>query len=165
LIIIFGVKLHWLPVIGYEPLSEGFWPWLSHLIMPALAAGLPFSAVIARITRSAMLDVLQQDYIRTARAKGMSEYDVIMSHAFRNALIPVVTVMGISIALLFSGTVVVENVFAIKGLGRVLIQGIINRDYPVVQGSILLVAALLVFANLAVDILYTLIDPRINYEN
>jgi peptide/nickel transport system permease protein len=165
LIIIFGVKLHWLPVIGYEPLSAGFWPWLSHLIMPALAAGLPFSAVIARITRSAMLDVLQQDYIRTARAKGMSEYDVIMSHAFRNALIPVVTVMGISIALLFSGTVVVENVFAIKGLGRVLIQGIINRDYPVVQGSILLVAALLVFANLAVDILYTLIDPRINYEN
>ena len=164
LIIVFASGLRWLPAIGYEPLSEGLWPWLSHLILPALAAGLPFSAGITRITRSAMLEVLQQDYIMVARSKGLKERIIIGRHALRNALIPVVTVMGISIALLFSGTVVVENVFAIKGLGRVLIQGIINRDYPVVQGSILLVAVLLVFTNLAVDILYTVIDPRIDYE-
>jgi peptide/nickel transport system permease protein len=164
LIILFGTTLGWLPVIGYEPLSEGFWPWISHLIMPAMAAGLPFSAAIARITRSSMLEVLQQDYIRVARSKGLQERHVIMRHAFRNALIPVVTIMGISIALLFSGTVIVENVFAIRGLGRVLIQGILNRDYPVVQGSILLVAILLVFTNLIVDILYSAIDPRISYE-
>lgn len=164
LIIVFASGLGWLPAIGYEPLSSGFWPWFSHLLLPALAAGLPFSAVLARITRSAMLEVLQQDYITVARSKGLSERRIVTLHAFRNALIPVVTVMGISIALLFSGTVVVENVFAIKGLGRVLIQGILNRDYPVVEGSILLVAVLLVFTNLVVDILYTLIDPRIDYE-
>ncbi len=164
LIIIFAVNLHWLPAIGYEPLSEGFWPWFSHLILPALAAGLPFSAVITRITRSAMLEVLQSDYIKVARAKGLAERMVIVRHAFRNALIPVITVMGIALALLISGTVIVENVFAIKGLGRVLIQGILNRDYPVVQGSILVVSVILVFTNLAVDILYTIIDPRISYE-
>lgn len=165
LIIVFGSTLNWLPAIGYEPLSEGLWPWLSHLILPALAAGLPFSAAIARITRSAMLEVLQQEYITVARSKGLPERRIVATHALRNALIPVVTVMGISLALLFSGTVVIENVFAIKGLGRVLIQSIINRDYPVVQGSILLVAVLLVFMNLVVDILYTLIDPRIDYES
>jgi peptide/nickel transport system permease protein len=164
LIIVFASRLRWLPAIGYEPLSEGLWPWLSHLILPALAAGLPFSAGIARITRSAMLEVLQQDYIVVARSKGLQERAIITRHALRNALIPVVTVMGISIALLFSGAVVVENVFAIKGLGRVLIQGILDRDYPVVQGAILLVAVLHVFANLAIDLLYTVIDPRIGYE-
>jgi peptide/nickel transport system permease protein len=163
LIIIFAVNLNWLPAIGYKPLSEGFWPWLSHLILPAMAAGLPFSAVITRITRSSMLEVLQSDYIKVARAKGLNERIVVARHAFRNALIPVVTVMGIALALLISGTVVVENVFAIKGLGRVLIQGILNRDYPVVQGSILVVSVILVFTNLAVDILYTIIDPRIRY--
>jgi peptide/nickel transport system permease protein len=165
LIIIFAVNLHWLPAIGYEPLSAGFWPWLSHLILPALAAGLPFSAVITRITRSSMLEVLQSDYIKVARAKGLGERLVIARHAFRNALIPVITVMGIALALLFSGTVIVENVFAIKGLGRVLIQGILNRDYPVVQGSILIVSVILVFSNLLVDILYTVIDPRIRYKD
>jgi peptide/nickel transport system permease protein len=165
MIIVFGTTLRWLPVIGYEPLSEGFWPWFSHLIMPALASGLPFSAALARLTRSSMLEVLQQDFIRTARSKGLTERTVIMHHAFRNALIPVVTIMGISLALLFSGAVVVENVFAIKGLGRVLIQGIINRDYPLVQGSILLVSVLLVFSNVIVDVLYVLIDPRIDYKD
>ena len=165
LIIVFGTTFRLLPVIGYEPLSEGFWPWLSHLIMPALASGLPFSAALARLTRSAMLEVLQQDYIRTARSKGLTEQMVIFRHAFRNSLIPVVTIMGISLALLFSGAVVVENVFAIKGLGRVLVQGITNRDYPIVQGSILLVSVLLVFSNLIVDVLYVLIDPRIDYKD
>jgi len=165
LIVLFAVNLQWLPSIGYQPLSEGFWPWFSHLILPALAAGLPFSAVITRITRSAMLEILQENYIMVARSKGLREQTVIGRHAFRNALIPVVTVMGIAVALLFSGTVVVENVFAIKGLGRVLIQSILNRDYPVVQGSILLIAMILVFTNLIVDVLYTAIDPRIRYED
>lgn len=164
LIIVFAVNLRWFPSIGYKPLSAGLDQWLRYLILPGLAVGLPFSASIARLTRSAMLEVLGQDYITVARAKGLNEQRVIFRHAFRNALIPVVTVMGISLALLFSGSVVVENVFAIKGLGRVLIQSILNRDYPVVQGSILLVAVLLVFMNLAVDMLYRLIDPRISYD-
>ncbi len=164
LIIVFAVNLRLLPAIGYKPLSDGLGVWLRYLILPGLAVGLPFSASIARLTRSAMLEVLQQDYITVARSKGLNEQRVIIRHALRNALIPVVTVMGISLALLFSGTVIVENVFAIKGLGRVLVQSILNRDYPVVQGSILLVAVLLVFTNLAVDLLYRLIDPRISYE-
>jgi peptide/nickel transport system permease protein len=164
LIIIFAVKLDWLPAIGYRPLSDGFWPWLSHLILPAIAIGTPFSAIIARMTRSAMLEVLQSDYIKVARAKGLRERTVILVHALRNALIPVITVTGIAFALLMSGAVIVENVFAIKGLGRVLIQGILNRDYPVVQGAILVVSVLFVFTNLVVDILYTVIDPRIRYQ-
>lgn len=164
LIIVFAVNLRWFPAIGYKPISAGLDQWLRYLILPGLSVGLPFSASIARLTRSAMLEVLGQDYITVARAKGMNEKRVIFRHALRNALIPVVTVMGISLALLFSGSVVVENVFAIKGLGRVLIQSILNRDYPVVQGSILLVAVLLVFMNLAVDMLYRLIDPRISYD-
>ena len=164
LIIVFAVNLRWFPSIGYKPMSAGLDQWLRYLILPGLAVGLPFSASIARLTRSAMLEVLGQDYITVARAKGLNEKRVIFRHALRNALIPVVTVMGISLALLFSGSVVVENVFAIKGLGRVLIQSILNRDYPVVQGSILLVAVLLVFMNLAVDMLYRLIDPRISYD-
>ena len=163
LIILFAVNLHWLPAIGYAPLKEGFWPWLSHLILPAVAAGTPFSAIIARMTRSAMLEVLQTEYIKVARAKGLDERTVILVHAFKNALIPVITVMGIAFALLMSGTVIVENVFAIKGLGRVLIQGILNRDYPLVQGEIMVVSVLFVFSNLFVDILYTMIDPRIRY--
>ncbi len=165
LIIVFAVNLHWLPAIGYVPLSKGFWPWLSHLILPAIAAGTPFAAIIARMTRSAMLEVLKSDYIKVARAKGLQERAVIFRHALKNALIPVVTVMGIAFALLMSGTVIVENVFAIQGLGRVLIQGILNRDYSVVQGAILVVSAIFVFTNLLVDVLYTVIDPRIRYED
>jgi peptide/nickel transport system permease protein len=165
LIIVFAVKLGWLPAIGYKPISDGFWPWLSHLILPAIAAGTAFAAIIARMTRSAMLEVLQTDYIKVARAKGLGENTVVMIHAFKNALIPVVTVMGIAFALLMSGTVIIENVFAIKGLGRVLIQSILNRDYPVVQGAILVVSVLFVFSNLVVDILYTVIDPRIRYTD
>lgn len=164
LIIVFAVNLNWLPAIGYKPLSDGFWPWLSHLILPAIAAGTPFAAVIARMIRSSMLEVLSTDYVKVARAKGLRQQVVVWRHAFRNALIPVVTVLGIAVALLMSGTVIVENVFAIKGLGRVLIQGILNRDYPVVQGAILVVSILLVFTNLLVDLLYTVIDPRIRYQ-
>jgi peptide/nickel transport system permease protein len=164
LIILFAAHLQWLPAIGYAPLSEGFWPWFSHLILPAIATGTPFAAIMARMIRSSMLEVLKTEYVQVARAKGLLKPRLIFVHALPNALIPVVTVMGIALALLMAGTVVVENVFAIKGLGRVLIQGILNRDYPVVQGAILVVSAIFVFANLMVDVLYTVIDPRIRYE-
>lgn len=164
LIIFFAANLHWLPAIGYVPLAKGFWPWFSHLILPAIAVGTGFSAIIARMIRSAMIEVLKTDYMRLARSKGLSQQVLTMYHAFPNALIPVVTVMGIAFALLMAGAVVVENVFAIKGLGRLLIQGILNRDYPLVQGTILVVSAIFVFSNLLVDLLYTIIDPRIRYE-
>jgi len=164
LIIVFAANLQWLPAIGYAPLSEGFWPWLSHLILPSIAIGTPFAAIMARMIRSSMLEVLQTEYMQVARAKGLLRPRLIFVHAFPNALIPVVTVMGIALALLMAGTVVVENVFAIKGLGRVLIQGILNRDYAVVQGAILVVSAIFVLSNLLVDLLYTVIDPRIRYE-
>ena len=164
LIIVFAANLHLLPAIGYVPLAQGFWPWFSHLILPSIAIGTPFAAIIARMIRSAMLEVLKTDYMQVARSKGLPRARLIMVHAFPNALIPVVTVMGIAFALLMAGTVVVENVFSIKGLGRVLIQGILNRDYPVVQGAILVVSAIFVAANLLVDMLYTVIDPRIRYE-
>lgn len=164
LIIVFAANLGWLPAIGYAPLSAGFWPWLSHLILPAVAVGTPFAAIIARMIRSSMLEVLKTDYMQVARSKGLLKWQLVLRHALPNALIPVVTVMGIALALLMAGTVVVENVFAIKGLGRVLILGILNRDYPVVQGAILVVSAIFVFSNLIVDALYTVIDPRIRYE-
>ncbi len=164
LIIVFAAQLQWLPAIGYVPLAQGFWPWFSHLILPTIAIGTPFAAIITRMIRSSMLEVLKADYMRVSRSKGLLENRLLLVHAFPNALIPVVTVMGIALALLMAGTVVVENVFAIKGLGRVLIQGILNRDYPVVQGAILVVTAIFVFCNLLVDVLYTVIDPRIRYD-
>ena len=164
LIIFFAAHLHWLPAIGYVPLAKGFWPWFSHLILPAIAVGTGFSAIIARMIRSAMIEVLKTDYMRLAKSKGLSRQVLTMYHAFPNALIPVVTVVGIAFALLMAGAVVVENVFAIKGLGRLLIQGILNRDYPLVQGTILVVSGIFVFSNLLVDLLYTIIDPRIRYE-
>lgn len=161
LIIVFAADLKWLPAIGYVPLSEGFWPWFSHLILPAISIGTAFSAVIARMIRSSLLEVLSSDYMRTARAKGLTPRMVMWGHAMPNAMIPVITVIGIAFALLISGAVVVENVFSIKGLGRVLIESIINRDYPVVQGAILVVSAMFVLSNLIVDLLYGVIDPRI----
>ncbi len=164
LILIFAGNLQWLPAIGYTPLSEGIWAWLRHLILPAIAIGTPFAAIIARMIRSSMLEVLQMEYIRVARSKGLLTPRLIMVHAFPNALIPVVTVTGIALGILLTGTVVVENVFAIKGLGRVLIQSILNRDFPVVQGSIFVISAIFIFANLLVDVLYTVIDPRIRYD-
>lgn len=164
LIIVFAANLQWLPAIGYAPVAEGVWPWFSHLILPSIAIGTPFAAIMTRMIRSSMLEVLNTEYMQVARAKGLLRPRLIFVHAFPNALIPVVTVMGIALALLMAGTVVVENVFAIKGLGRVLIQGILNRDYAVVQGAILVVSAIFVFSNLLVDLLYTVIDPRIRYE-
>ncbi len=164
LIIVFAANLQWLPAVGYVPLAQGFWPWFSHLIMPSIAVGAPFAAIISRMIRSSMLEVLNTDYMRVATSKGLPRARLILSHAFPNALIPVVTVMGIAFALLMAGTVVVENVFAIKGLGRVLIIGILNRDYPVVQGAILVVSVIFVVSNLLVDVLYSVIDPRIRYD-
>ena len=164
LIIVFAANLQWLPAIGYVPLADGFWPWFSHLILPSIAIGTSFAAIIARMIRSSMLEVLHTDYMQVARSKGLLQTRLLFVHALPNALIPVVTVMGIVLALLMVSTVVVENVFAIKGLGRVLVQAIFNRDYPVVQGAILVVSAIFVLANLLVDVLYTVIDPRIRYD-
>ena len=161
LIIVFAANLQWLPAIGYVPMSEGFWPWLSHLILPSIAVGTAFSAIIARMIRSSLLEVLRADYMRTAASKGLPARTIMLDHALPNAMIPVITVIGIAFALLISGAVVVENVFAIKGLGRVLIEGILNRDYPVVQGAVLVVSAFFVFSNMLVDLLYGMIDPRI----
>lgn len=164
LILIFAVHLQWLPAIGYSELTEdGFWPWLQRLILPSLAIGAAYSAILMRFVRAGLLEVLGSDYVRTARAKGVREQAVILRHALRNALIPVVTVIGIQLALLLSGTVVVETVFSIRGIGRILVGAIFDRDYPIVQGVILLIAVIFVLANLIVDIVYTFLDPRIHY--
>lgn len=161
LIIVFAANLQWLPAIGYVPMSDGLWLWFKHLILPSIAVGTAFSAIIARMIRSSLLETLRADYMRTAASKGLSPRALMMDHALPNAMIPVITVIGIAFALLISGAVVVENVFAIKGLGRVLIEGILNRDYPVVQGAVLVVSAFFVFSNMLVDLLYGMIDPRI----
>ena len=160
---VFGLELEWLPVQGYTPLAQGAWPWLKNLILPALALGCVYIALIARITRAAMLEVLQQDYIRTARAKGVGQRDILFLHALKNASVPIVTVIGIGIALLIGGAVVTETVFAIPGLGRLTVDAILRRDYPLIQGVVLLFSFVYVLVNLAIDLLYTLLDPRIRY--
>jgi peptide/nickel transport system permease protein len=160
---LFALQFDWLPVQGYTPLAEGLWPWLEHLILPALALGCVYIALIARITRAAMLEVLQQDYVRTARAKGLGQGSILFVHALKNAAVPIVTVIGIGIALLIGGAVVTESVFAIPGLGRLTIDAILRRDYPVIQGIVLLFSFLYVLVNLMVDVTYTLVDPRIRY--
>jgi peptide/nickel transport system permease protein len=164
LILVFAVRLGWLPAIGYAEIGEdGVWEWFKRLILPSLAIGAGYAAIMMRFVRAGLLEVLGSDYVRTARAKGVRERGVIVRHALRNALIPVVTVAGIQLALLLSGAVVVETVFSIRGIGRILVGAIFDRDYPMVQGVILLIAVIFVLANLVVDIVYTLIDPRIHY--
>ena len=143
--------------------QQAFWPWLQNLILPALALGCVYIALIARITRASMLEVLQQDYVRTARAKGLGQRNILFVHALKNAAVPIVTVIGIGIALLIGGAVVTESVFAIPGLGRLTIDAILRRDYPVIQGIVLLFSFLYVLVNLMVDVTYTLVDPRIRY--
>lgn len=160
---IFALQFEWLPVQGYTPLKSGVWPWLQNLILPALALGSVYIALIARITRASMLEVLQQDYVRTARAKGLGQRDILFIHALKNAAVPIVTVIGIGIALLIGGAVVTESVFAIPGLGRLTIDAILRRDYPVIQGIVLLFSFLYVLVNLMVDVTYTVVDPRIRY--
>ena len=160
---LFALQFEWLPVQGYTPLAEGFWPWLEKLILPAVALGCVYIALIARITRASMLEVLQQDYIRTARAKGLGQRSILFVHALKNAAVPILTVIGIGVALLIGGAVVTESVFAIPGLGRLTIDAILRRDYPVIQGIVLLFSFLYVLVNLMVDVIYTLVDPRIRY--
>ena len=163
LIYLFAIDLDWLPVQGYAPLKDGVWPWLSHLILPSIALGTIYIALIARITRAAMLEVLAQDYVRTAHAKGLAPSAVLMGHALKNAAVPIVTIIGIGIALLISGVVVTESVFAIPGIGRLTVDAILRRDYPIIQGVILLFSTVYVLVNLAVDLSYRFFDPRIQY--
>jgi peptide/nickel transport system permease protein len=160
---LFALQLEWLPVQGYTPLSAGFWPWLENLILPSIALGCVYIALIARITRATMLEVLQQDYIRTARAKGLGQRPILFIHALKNASVPIVTVIGLGIALLIGGAVVTESVFVIPGLGRLTIDAILRRDYPVIQGVVLLFSFVYVLINLAIDLLYMVLDPRIRY--
>jgi peptide/nickel transport system permease protein len=162
-ILCFSVWLDWLPVQGYASLSEGFAPFIEHLILPSIVLGLIYGALIARITRAAMLEVLSQDYIRTAQAKGLTEGKVLVGHALRNAAIPIVTVIGSGIALLIGGVIVTETVFAIPGIGRLTVDAILRRDYPIIQGVTLILSAVYVVINLLVDMSYTFFDPRVRF--
>ena len=163
-IYLFAVQLGWLPAGGYASVLVEPWAALRFMVLPAISLGFNQSALIARIARSCMIEVLAQDYIRTARAKGLSQRAVVYVHAFRNALVPVVTVIGITMAILIGGAVVTEIVFNIPGLGRLVISAILRRDYPVVQGVVLVTAVTYVLINLVVDMIYAVIDPRIRYD-
>jgi peptide/nickel transport system permease protein len=163
-ILIFSVILRWFPTQGYVPISEGFVTWLHHLILPAVALGIHHSALIARMTRSSMLEVLSSDFIRTLRSKGLPEDNVVFNHALKNSIIPVITVIGISFATLLGGALIVETVFALPGIGRLMLSSIQRRDYPVVQGILIIFASICVLMNLLVDIIYVYLDPRIKYN-
>ena len=161
LILIFAVYLRWLPVAGYAPLSDGVWASLQYLILPALTLGVAQSALIARMTRSMMLDVLNTDYIRTARSKGIIERRIVYGHALKNAFLPLLNVIGLAFAALLGGAVVTEQIFNIPGVGRLLIQAVGRRDVPMVQGTVLVIAAIYVLVNLLVDVISAVLDPRI----
>jgi len=163
LIVIFAVNLGWLPSSGFRPPSEGALRSLGYLILPALTLGVPSSALIIRFVRSSLLEVIATDYVRTARAKGLGERLVIFRHAFRNALVPILTVVGLTFAALMGGAVVTETVFAIPGIGQLVVQSVLRRDYPVIQGVTLVVATSYVMINLLVDLLYFVVDPRVKY--
>ena len=163
LIQVFAIELRWLPVQGFRSLSKGFGPFLERIALPTLALSFIYVALIARMTRAAMLDVLDEDYVRTARAKGISESGVLLRHALRNAAVPVITVIGTGFALLISGVVVTETVFNLPGIGRLTVDAVLARDYPVIQAMILLTSGIYVAVNLLIDLSYTLLDPRIRY--
>jgi peptide/nickel transport system permease protein len=163
-ILFFSVWLGWFPVAGYSPLEYGWLKTMRSLVLPAFALGLVQSALIARIARSSMLDVLREQFITAGRAKGLGERAVIYKHAFKNALIPTMTIIGISFAILISGAVVVETVFNIPGLGRLIISAVLRRDYPVIQGVVLCIAGVYMLINLAVDLSYLIVDPRVKYR-
>jgi peptide/nickel transport system permease protein len=163
-ILFFSVWLGWFPVAGYSPLEYGWLKTARSLVLPAFALGLVQSALIARIARSSMLDVLREQFITAGRAKGLGERAVIYKHAFKNALIPTMTIIGISFAILISGAVVVETVFNIPGLGRLIISAVLRRDYPVIQGVVLCIAGVYMLINLAVDLSYLIVDPRVKYR-
>ncbi|MCA0418977.1 MAG: ABC transporter permease [Proteobacteria bacterium] len=160
---VFGLQLRWLPVQGYVPMSNGLWPAVRSLILPAVALGSVYIGLLARITRATMLEVLAQDYVRTARAKGAEERKILFKHALKNCSVPIITTIGSGVALLIGGAIVTETVFAIPGLGRLTVDAILRRDYPVIQGVILLFSFMYVLVNLLVDMLYTVFDPRIRY--
>ena len=164
MILVFGVWLRWLPVAGYVSLDEGLWPNARSLLMPSVSLGLVQSALIARITRSSMLDVLREQYILAGRAKGLAERVVVYKHALKNAIIPILTVIGITFAILVGGAVVIETVFNIPGLGRLIISAVLRRDYPVIQGVVLVIAVTYTLINLVVDLVYLTVDPRIRYQ-
>jgi len=163
LIWLVSLKLGWLPVQGYKRLADGFGPWLYHLTLPAITLSVIYIALIARVTRATVLDTLGEDYIRTARAKGLPETTVLLRHALANAAVPIITVIGIGIALLIGGVVVTESVYAIPGLGRLTVDAVLARDFPTIQGVILLFSFVYVLINLLVDLSYVFFDPRIRY--
>lgn len=163
LILVFARGLGWLPVQGYQPLSAGLWPFLDRLILPTLALSSAYIALIARIVRTSVIEVMGEDFIRTARAKGLKESAVLIHHALGNAAVPIVTIIGVSIAMLLGGVVVVESVFNIPGVGRLVLEAVLARDYPIIQALILLFSTLYVLINLVIDVLYSLLDPRIRY--
>jgi len=163
LIYVFSIRLNWLPVQGYQPIAEGLGGFLQRLILPSLTLSVIYIALIARIARTSILEVLGEDYIRTARAKGLPNRVVLMRHALRNAAVPIITVIGIGVAFLIGGVVVTESVFSIPGLGRLTVDAVLARDYPTVQAVILLFSIVYVLLNLLVDVAYTLLDPRIRY--
>jgi peptide/nickel transport system permease protein len=164
LIVVFAVEFRLFPVAGYTPLDQGFWACIWSLTLPAVSVGLVQAGFIARITRSSMLDVIGEDFIRTARAKGLPSRVVILRHALKNALIPVLTVIGITFAVLMGGAIAIETVFNIPGIGRLLVNAVARRDYPVIQGVVLFMALTFIFINLFVDILYGFIDPRVKNQ-
>lgn len=159
----FAIELRWFPVQGFRPITDGVGPFLSHLVLPTLTLSVIFIALIARITRASVLEVLAEDYIRTAHAKGVAEHRVLTRHALRNAAVPIVSVIGIGIALLLGGVVVTESVFNLPGLGRLTVDAVLSRDYPIIQGVILVFSGIYVLINLLIDIAYTAFDPRIRY--
>jgi peptide/nickel transport system permease protein len=163
LILLFSIGLGWLPVQGYRPLVAGFWPFFERLILPTLALSTAYIALITRITRTSILEVMGEDYIRTARAKGVKESTVLLRHALRNAAVPIVTIIGVGIATLISGVVVTESVFNLPGLGRLVVEAVLARDYPVIQGLIMFFSFTYILINLLIDVLYTVFDPRIRY--
>ncbi|AGS24508.1 dipeptide/oligopeptide ABC transporter permease protein (plasmid) [Rhizobium etli bv. mimosae str. Mim1] len=163
LIYCLAIRTHWLPVQGYKPLEGGLAPWFVHLILPTLTLSVPYIAFIARITRASMLEVLSEDYMRTAAAKGASSYAMLFHHALKNAGVPILTVIGISFAYMIGGVVLTETVFNVPGIGRLVVDAIKNRDYPIIQSVLILISGLYVLINLLVDLAYTLIDPRIRY--
>lgn len=163
LILAFSLRNRWFPPGGYVSIFDDPLAGLHHLILPAIALGATFAAALTRMIRSSLLEVLNRDYVRTARAKGLREYRVILAHGFRNALIPAITIMGVQVGVLLSGALIIEQVFALPGLGRLTVQAVLDRDFPLVQGCVIVIATIFVFANLLTDLVYVYLDPRIRY--
>jgi peptide/nickel transport system permease protein len=163
LVYVFSIELEWLPVQGYARIADGIGPFLERLVLPAVTLAIVYVALVARITRTSVLEVLNEDYIRTARAKGLTDREVLARHALRNAAVPILTIIGIGFAVLIGGAVVTESVFAIPGLGRLTVEAVLSRDFPVVQALILLFSVGYVLVNLLIDIGYAFLDPRIRY--